>query len=345
MEYRGLQHAKLRRPGRAARRARGARDRRGRAPSARASARRCSSTGATSPRPTWPAIASTALVAELEASFGPRVIGVPLDVTDAASVAAGLRRGRSHLGRRRPRRRQRRPRPRRRARRRWSSRRFRALERVNVEGTLLLLAEAARHFARQGTGGDIVLVSTKNVFAPGARFGAYSATKAAAHQLARIASLELAELDVRVNMVSPDAVFSHGDRRSGLWATVGPDRMKARGLERGRARGVLPQPQPAEGAGDGRARRQRGALLRHAADADDRGDHSGGRRAARRDAALTSCRRHAGHARQRGTRTSRSSAPIPAQIASRSRRRAPCHSSSPRPSASGTSVRRVASLR
>jgi hypothetical protein len=32
------------------------------------------------------------------------------------------------------------------------------LERVNVEGTLLVLAEAARHFAHQACGGDIVLV-------------------------------------------------------------------------------------------------------------------------------------------------------------------------------------------
>ena len=108
---------------------------------------------------------------------------------------------------------------------------FRKLERVNVEGSLLVMAEAARHFRLQGTGGDVVLVSTKNVFAPGARFGAYSATKAAAHQLARIASLEMAELGVRVNMVAPDAVFSHGARRSGLWAEVGPDRMRARGLQ------------------------------------------------------------------------------------------------------------------
>jgi NAD(P)-dependent dehydrogenase (short-subunit alcohol dehydrogenase family) len=108
---------------------------------------------------------------------------------------------------------------------------FRRLERVNVEGTLLVLSESARHFRAQRTGGDIVLVSTKNVFAPGARFGAYSATKAASHQLARIASLELAELDVRVNMVSPDAVFSGEGRKSGLWAEVGPDRMRARGLD------------------------------------------------------------------------------------------------------------------
>ena len=108
---------------------------------------------------------------------------------------------------------------------------FRRLEKVNVEGTMLLLREAARLFQLQGTGGDVILISTKNVFAPGAKFGAYSATKAASHQLARIASLELAELGVRVNMVAPDAVFSHGQTKSGLWAEVGPDRMKARGLD------------------------------------------------------------------------------------------------------------------
>ena len=108
---------------------------------------------------------------------------------------------------------------------------FRKLERVNVEGTLLLLAQAGKLFKLQNTGGDVVLVSTKNVFAPGAKFGAYSATKAAAHQLCRIASLEFAEMGVRVNMVSPDAVFSHGAKKSGLWAQVGPDRMKARGLD------------------------------------------------------------------------------------------------------------------
>ncbi len=101
---------------------------------------------------------------------------------------------------------------------------FRRLEKVNVEGTMLLLREASRLFQLQGTGGDVILISTKNVFAPGAKFGAYSATKAASHQLARIASLEFAELDVRVNMVAPDAVFSHGQTKSGLWAeVVAPD--------------------------------------------------------------------------------------------------------------------------
>jgi rhamnose utilization protein RhaD (predicted bifunctional aldolase and dehydrogenase)/NAD(P)-dependent dehydrogenase (short-subunit alcohol dehydrogenase family) len=170
------------------------------------------------------------LVADMGAEFPGRILGVPLDVTDPASVATAF----AEVART------------------WGGidlvipnaglatvaplteltlDRYRKLEQVNVEGTLLVLAEAARLFRRQATGGDIVLVSTKNVFAPGANFGAYSSTKAAAHQLARIASLELAADDVRVNMVSPDAVFSCGTCRSGLWAEVGPDRMKARGLD------------------------------------------------------------------------------------------------------------------
>ena len=46
-----------------------------------------------------------------------------------------------------------------------------------------------------------------------------------------MASIELAEHDIRVNMVAPDAVFADGKYTSGLWDTVGADRMKARGLD------------------------------------------------------------------------------------------------------------------
>ena len=108
---------------------------------------------------------------------------------------------------------------------------FRRLERVNVEGAMLTLSETARHFILQATGGDIIVVSTKNVPSPGAGFGAYSATKAACHQLGRIASIELAQYGVRVNMVAPDAVFAEGRYRSGLWEQIGPERMQARGLD------------------------------------------------------------------------------------------------------------------
>jgi NAD(P)-dependent dehydrogenase (short-subunit alcohol dehydrogenase family) len=108
---------------------------------------------------------------------------------------------------------------------------FRLLEKVNVDGTLLVLAEAGRRFIDQGRGGDIVIMSTKNVPSPSAGFGAYSATKAACHQLGRIASLEFAQHNIRVNMVAPDAVFSEGKYKSGLWELVGEDRMKARGID------------------------------------------------------------------------------------------------------------------
>ena len=108
---------------------------------------------------------------------------------------------------------------------------FRKLEKVNVEGALLTMAEAARLFILQGTGGDIIIISTKNVPSPGAGFGAYSATKAACHQLGRIASIELAQYGIRVNMVAPDGVFSEGKYKSGLWEQIGPDRMRARGLD------------------------------------------------------------------------------------------------------------------
>ena len=108
---------------------------------------------------------------------------------------------------------------------------FRKLEqnkcRGNAHHALRVRApfQASGHGRRHRDGFD-----QKRICAPGARFGAYSATKAAGHQLARIASQEFAELDVRVNMVAPDAVFSHGARKSGLWTEIGPERMSARGL-------------------------------------------------------------------------------------------------------------------
>jgi rhamnose utilization protein RhaD (predicted bifunctional aldolase and dehydrogenase)/NAD(P)-dependent dehydrogenase (short-subunit alcohol dehydrogenase family) len=166
---------------------------------------------------------------ELKNRFGPRTTAVPLDVTDPKSVADGfdavirtwggidlvvLNAGIAHVA----------------ALEDIDLKTFQKLEQINIEGNLIMLSECARQFKWQGTGGDIVMISTKNVFAPGARFGGYSATKAAGHQLARIASQEFAELDVRVNMVAPDAVFSHGSRKSGLWTQIGPDRMAARGL-------------------------------------------------------------------------------------------------------------------
>ncbi len=102
---------------------------------------------------------------------------------------------------------------------------------VNLKGTFNTIKASIPVFKRQSTGGHIIVISSKNVFDPGAAFGAYSAAKAGAHQISKIAALELAEMGVRVNMVNPDAVFGDEEISSKLWDLVGPDRMKSRGLD------------------------------------------------------------------------------------------------------------------
>ncbi|MBL9079125.1 MAG: bifunctional aldolase/short-chain dehydrogenase [Planctomycetes bacterium] len=109
--------------------------------------------------------------------------------------------------------------------------RFAEVQDVNVRGTLHVLQAAAPILRAQGTGGSVVVQASKNAFAPGAGFGAYSASKAAALQLARIAALEFAEFGVRVNAINADAVFGTDAQPSQLWQQVGPDRMRARGLD------------------------------------------------------------------------------------------------------------------
>jgi NAD(P)-dependent dehydrogenase (short-subunit alcohol dehydrogenase family) len=112
----------------------------------------------------------------------------------------------------------------------------RAFERVidvNLGGYFLTMREAARVFRAQGTGGNIVINASKNVFGPGADFGAYSASKAAGHQLGKVAAIELAPLGVRVNMINADAVFSEGETPSGLWQEIGPDRARSKGIAPG----------------------------------------------------------------------------------------------------------------
>jgi rhamnulose-1-phosphate aldolase/alcohol dehydrogenase len=97
---------------------------------------------------------------------------------------------------------------------------------VNATGHFLVTRAALRHFRRQGTGGAMVFVATKNVTAPGKDFAAYSASKAAEAQLARVAAIEGGPLGVRVNMVNPDAVFAG----SSLWDGIREERAKAYGV-------------------------------------------------------------------------------------------------------------------
>ncbi len=102
---------------------------------------------------------------------------------------------------------------------------------VNFHGVFLLVREGGKVLKRQGTGGNIVIISSKNVFAPGKEFSIYSASKAACHQFGKVAALEYAPFGIRVNMITPDAVFSAGSHPSGLWQSVGPSRAEAHGIK------------------------------------------------------------------------------------------------------------------
>lgn len=102
---------------------------------------------------------------------------------------------------------------------------------VNTTATLHVLRHAAAVLRDQGTGGSVVLQVSKNAFAPGRGFGAYSASKAAVLQMGRIAALELAAHGVRVNMINADAVFGDDEVPSRFWQEIGPERMRARGLD------------------------------------------------------------------------------------------------------------------
>lgn len=79
--------------------------------------------------------------------------------------------------------------------------------RINLDATALSLKMLHPFLVESPVGGRVVLVGSKNVLAPGAGAAAYSSSKAAATQLARVAAIEWAKDGIRVNTVHPDAVF------------------------------------------------------------------------------------------------------------------------------------------
>jgi rhamnose utilization protein RhaD (predicted bifunctional aldolase and dehydrogenase)/NAD(P)-dependent dehydrogenase (short-subunit alcohol dehydrogenase family) len=85
---------------------------------------------------------------------------------------------------------------------------------VNATGHFLVSRAAMRILRDQGMGGSIVFNASKNVLSPGKGFAAYSASKAAESQLAKVLALEAAEIGVRVNLLHPDAIF----RGTRLWS-------------------------------------------------------------------------------------------------------------------------------
>ena len=86
---------------------------------------------------------------------------------------------------------------------------------VLAKGYFLVSREAFRVLKRQGTGGAIVFIASKNAVFAGKNAAAYSAAKAAELHLARCLAEEGGASGIRVNTVNPDAVLQ-GSR---IWAS------------------------------------------------------------------------------------------------------------------------------
>jgi rhamnose utilization protein RhaD (predicted bifunctional aldolase and dehydrogenase)/NAD(P)-dependent dehydrogenase (short-subunit alcohol dehydrogenase family) len=78
---------------------------------------------------------------------------------------------------------------------------------VNVEANLAVMQACHALLKLAPRGGRIVVIGSKNVPAPGPGAAAYSASKAAMNQLARVTALEWAKDGIRINTVHPNAVY------------------------------------------------------------------------------------------------------------------------------------------
>ena len=84
---------------------------------------------------------------------------------------------------------------------------WRRVMQVNLDSNLVLMRESHPYLKEAPRGGRIVVIGSKNVPAPGPGAAAYSASKAALTQLARVAALEWGADGIRINTLHPNAVF------------------------------------------------------------------------------------------------------------------------------------------
>jgi rhamnulose-1-phosphate aldolase/alcohol dehydrogenase len=104
---------------------------------------------------------------------------------------------------------------------------------VLAKGYFLVSREAFRVMKRQGTGGSIVFVASKNAIVAGRNAAAYSSAKAAELHLARCLAEEGGESAIRVNTVNPDAVLEGSKIWESSWREeraraygIGPDQLE-----------------------------------------------------------------------------------------------------------------------
>jgi rhamnulose-1-phosphate aldolase/alcohol dehydrogenase len=98
---------------------------------------------------------------------------------------------------------------------------------ILAKGQFMVSQAAVAVMRKQGRGGDIINIVSKNAFVAGPNNAAYGSAKAAQAHLSRLMAAELGPDKIRVNMVNPDAVISDSNIWSGGWAE---GRAKAYGI-------------------------------------------------------------------------------------------------------------------
>ena len=98
---------------------------------------------------------------------------------------------------------------------------------ILVKGQFIVSKAGIEVMRKQGFGGDIVNIVSKNAVVAGPNNPGYGSAKAAQAHLTRLMSAELGADKIRVNTVNPDAVISDSNIWSGGWAE---GRAKAYGI-------------------------------------------------------------------------------------------------------------------
>ncbi len=98
---------------------------------------------------------------------------------------------------------------------------------ILVKGQFIVSKKAVVLMRKQGFGGDIVNIVSKNSVVAGPNNAGYGSAKAAQAHLTRLLAAELGPDKIRVNTVNPDAVISDSNIWAGGWAE---GRAKAYGI-------------------------------------------------------------------------------------------------------------------
>ena len=98
---------------------------------------------------------------------------------------------------------------------------------ILVKGQFLVSKAAIETMRKQGFGGDIVNIVSKNSVVAGPNNAGYGSAKAAQAHLTRLLAAELGADKIRVNTVNPDAVIADSNIWAGGWAE---GRAKAYGI-------------------------------------------------------------------------------------------------------------------